>query len=888
MKRLLRLLMFTFPVPFREQFGNELAEQIERDYDRARTEGPMAVFSLTVATAVDLLRSGIAERLDPTAVRPHSLKSGDKNMREKLNDWFADLRHALRTLRRSPGFTVVAVGTLGLAIGANAGMFSVVNTVLINPLPYENIDRLVNISAAAPGSEFPAEFDPSTEFYLQYKEQSKLLEDIAIYNSFTSTLRVDDRVERVRMSQPTNSLFSTLGAKAMLGRTPRAEENDDVAVISYKLWNEWFGRDSSVIGKSYYMSGRSRMIIGVMAPEFQFPREDVALWIAYSIQPKDIQLGTFSDPIIGRAKRGVTEAALAAELTAISRQLPQRYGGSANYSKLISQHHAIIRPITEQLIGPIANSLWVLLGAVAIVLVIACANVANLFMVRAEGRQRDLAVRRAIGATRSQLIRSQMSESVVIAVLSASVAVVLATVALPAILRLAPRGVPRLSTVSMNGTTLLYTLIIALVAALACGLVPAIKASAPDMRRLREGGRGSTRGMNLMRNGLVVGQTALALVLLIGSGLLVRSFWELRNINPGYNTKDVFTFQIAPEQSGLKGGRAYAEFHLGFMEKIAALPGVTSVGIVENVPLNESTGSAKFRNDETADIAAGSQLNFTFTGGQYFKTMGIAVKGGRTFTTDDQLVSHGNVIVSSSAARALWPGRDAIGHRLQRNGDPNWYTVVGVVDDVRQDGYRDTPQALIYYPLMGTTDSSWAISSPAYVVKTTRARTIAPDIRTLVHDASPFAPMYRIFTMDELAANSMVQLSFTMLTLGIASALALVLGAVGLYGVLSYVVAARTREIGVRMALGAETGQVRRMVVGQGARIVMIGVGVGALVAGVTARSLGSLLFGVAALDPATFVGMSISLVAVGMLASYVPARRASNVDPIESLRGES
>lgn len=888
MKRLLRLLMYAFPAPFREQFGNELSEQIERDYDRARVEGPVAVLTLTIATATDLVRSGIAERLDSTVVRPHTPGPGDKDMREKLQDWFADLRHAFRTLRRSPGFTIVAVGTLGLAIGANAGMFSVVNTVLINPLPYENVDRLVSISATAPGSEFPNEFDASSEFFVQYKEQSKLIEDIAIYNSFTSTLRVDDRVERVRMSQPTNSLFSTLGARAILGRTPRAEETEDVVVISYKLWSDWFGRDSAVIGKSYYVSGRSRTIIGVMAPEFQFPREDVTLWIAYAMKPSDIRLGNFSDPIIARVKSGTTDETLAAELTTISKQLPQRFGGSASYAKIISQHRAIVRPITAQLIGPIASSLWVLLGAVAIVLVIACANVANLFMVRAEGRQRDLAVRRAIGATRSQLIRSQMSEAIVIAALSATVAVALATVALPAILRLAPRGVPRLSTVSMDATTLMYTLIVALIAALACGLVPAIKASAPDMRRLREGGRGSTRGMNLMRNGLVVGQTALALVLLIGSGLLVRSFWELRNINPGYDTKDVFTFQIAPEQSGLKNGRDYAEFHIRFMEKIAALPGVTSVGIVENVPLNESTSSAKFRGDETADIAAGSQLNYTFTGGNYFKTMGIAVRGGRTFTNDDQLVSHGNVLVSSSAARLLWPGKDAVGRRLQRNNDANWYTVVGVVDDVRQDGYRDTPQALVYYPLVGTTDSSWTISSPAYVVKTARAKTIASDIRTLVHDASPFAPMYRTYTMEELAANSMVQLSFTMLALGIASALALILGAVGLYGVLSYVVAARTREIGVRMALGAETGQVRRMVVGQGARIVMIGVGVGALVAGITARSLGSLLFGVAALDPATFVGMSLSLVAVGMLASYVPARRASNVDPIESLRGES
>lgn len=888
MKSLLRILVRVFPAPFREQFGNEMTEQIERDYDRARSGSDfLAPATFTLSTAVDLVRSGVAERWNPTVVRPHTLQSGAKDMREKLDEWFGDLRLALRALRRSPGFTIVAVGTLGLAIGANAGMFSVVNRVLLQPLPYKNVDRLVNISATAPGSDFPAEFDASSEFFVQYKEQSKLLEDISTYNSFTSTFRVDDRVERVRMSQSTNSLYSTLGAKPVLGRTPRAEDNEDVALISYKTWSDWFGKDSSVIGRSYYISGKSRTIIGVMGPEFQFPREDVAVWIAYEMRAADIRIGNFSDPLVARVKPGTTMEALATELTTISKQLPQRYGGTASYAKIIQQHRALVKPITETLVGPIASSLWVLMGAVAIVLLIACANVTNLFMVRAEGRQRDLAVRRAIGATRTQLIRSQMAEAIVVAMMAGVLATALAWISLPAIVRAAPAGVARLNTVTVDASTLLFTLVAALIAALACGLIPAVRASEPDMRRLREGGRGSTRGMNWMRNGLVVGQTALALVLLIGSGLLVRSFWELRHINPGYNTKDVFTFQIAPEQSGLRNGVAYAQFHMRFMERIAALPGVTSVGIVENVPLNESTSSSKFRSDEAVDIAAGSQLNFTFTAGDYFKTMGIAVRSGRALTSDDQAPARNNVVISASAANQLWPGKDAIGRRLQRNNDPAWYNVVGVVDDVRQDGYRDAPQALIYYALVGPADSSWAITSPAYVVKTSRANTIAPDIRALVHEMAPFAPMYRVYTMEGLAAISMVQLSFTMMALGIASGLALILGAVGLYGVLSYVVAARTREIGVRMALGAETGQVRRMVVGQGARIVLMGVGVGAVVAGISARSLGSLLYGVAAFDPATFVGMSLSLIGVGMLASYVPARRASNVDPIESLRGE-
>lgn len=887
MKAILRLMVRAFPAPFRAQFGAEVIDQIERDYDRARTRGAPAALLFTLTTAFDLTRSGIAERWKPTVVRPHTTQHGGKDMREKFYEWVMDLQHALRALRRSPGFAVVTVGTLGLAIGVNAGMFSVVDTVLLKPLPFQNADRIVHIAATAPGSELPNEFGVSSEFFVQYKEQSKLLEDLSTYNSFTSTLRVDDRVERIRMSQPTNSMYSTLGAKPILGRVPVAADDENVAVISYVLWTTWFNRDSAVVGRSYYMSGAKRTIVGIMGPNFKFPSEDTMLWMSAEIHAAGIKPGRFGTTLIGRMKPGVTIEALTTELTTLSKQLPARFGGTANYAKLIQQHRAIARPIKDQLVGPIASSLWVMLGAVAMVLLIACANVANLFMVRSEGRQRDLAVRRAIGATRGQLIRSQMSESIVVAGLAAAFAVMLAAVSLPALVRAAPRGVPRLTEAGISPTMLLFTLAIAILTALACGLVPAVRSSAPDLRRLRDGTRGSTGSRNWIRDGLVVGQTALALVLLIGSGLLVRSFQELRKVNPGYDTKDVFTFQIAPEGASIHGAAAYARFHTNFMARLAALPGVKSVGVVENVPLNESTSSARFRGEDNSDLSGGSTLNFTFTAGDYFKTMEIAVRSGRTFTDDDQFVTRGNVIISKSAANALWPGKDAVGRRLLQDNDKTWNTVVGVVDDVRQDAFRDTPQALVYYPLVGPTDSSWAISSPAYVIKTTRAETIAPEVRALVHEVAPYAPMYRIYTMKKLASDSMIELAFTMLTLGITSMLALILGAVGLYGVLSYVVTARTREIGVRMALGAEASRVRRMVVAQGARVVLVGVVVGAVVAGVSAKSLGSLLFGVAAFDPATFVGMSLSLMLVGLLASYIPARRASNVDPIESLRGE-
>ncbi len=806
-----------------------------------------------------------------------------------MSPWLADLRHAWNALRRTPGFLVTTVGTLALAIGAAAGMFGVVNTVLLRPLPYPDADRLVIISGVAPGTDLTGDFALGNDFYLQYKEQSKLIDGIFLFSGGTSTFRTAERVERLRMAFPTNGIYATLGVRPQAGRLPLPEDGTNAIVISDRLWTEWFGRDTAVIGRSYFTSGQMRQVVGVMPAGFAFPNENDLLWVAGEVQLSDVQPGNLGTPVVARMKPGVTREQLAAELTQISKSIPERFGGSPNYAKIIAAHQAVVSPLLDALVGPtLRTSLWVLLGAAMIVLVIACANVTNLFLVRVEGRQRDLAVRRALGASAGQLVRLQLSEGAVVAGLAGIAAVLLSANALPLFLRAAPEGIPRLSSVHLDLPTIAAAFVLVAIVTLACSIIPAMRAASPDLRRLREGGRTGTERSRWGRDALVAAQTALALVLLIGSALLVRSVRALRDQDPGYDTKDLYTFQYAPQQEGLRDGPSYGRLHLAFMDELRALPGTQLVGVVNNIPLDEGTGTTRFLTEAMANDAPGIRLQTNFSGGDYYRAMGIDLLKGRIFSNDEAIVPNASVIVSRSAADQLWPGQDPLGQRVRRASQPTVpYTVVGVVADVKQNDWRDETDAGIYFPLTGPTDTSWAMGSPAYVVKSSRAGAIRAEVRELVRKVAPEAPVYREYTMEFLADRAMVQLSFTTLTLGIVAALALLLGAVGLYGVLSYIVAERTKEIGVRMALGATAASVQRMVVRQGSRIVLIGVVVGVGVALASTRLLGRLLYGVSAMDPLVFGLTSVALIAVGIVASWLPARRASLVDPLEAIRGD-
>jgi putative ABC transport system permease protein len=804
--------------------------------------------------------------------------------------WIRDFRHAARGLVRTPGFTLVVVATLALAIGANAAIFSVVKVVLLEPLPFPDANRLIHIGGSAPGTDQPAEFGVADELYFEYRESVPGIEDAGLYGTGSSTTRAEGQVDQLFLTQATPSFFSTLGAVPLHGRLFNDNDTANVVVLSHWLFKSWFNSDEKVINKSYSFAGQTRTVIGVMRPEFRFPDERTAFWVPMAIRAAQVTPGGFGPRMIARMKPGTDLAAVAAQLEPLARRVQQRLGGPAPYVKIMERHRPIVKPLREQLVGPASTPLWILLGTVAIVFLIACVNVANLFTVRAENRRADLVVRRALGAGRSDLVRAQVTEALLLAGVGGVLGALLAWVAVPFLVRAAPDAVgggftsapiPGLATAHLDGIAVLFTAGISILAATLFGLIPALRVSGSRLGSLQQAGRGIVGRRSLGRDALVAVQTASAVILLVGSALLMRSFWQLSHVDTGYDTKNIFTFQIAASRPDLNERAKLSQFQYDFMDRLKGLPGVESVGFITTLPLDEGAGSANVTTPKI--LASGAEaplVRNAGAGGAYFQTMGIELKRGRYFERMEEELGTPNVLISEAAAKVLFPGEDPIGQQVRPAAatGQQWFTVIGVVEDVKIDDIRRaSPEPTVYLPA--------ASSSPAYVVKSARADHLAPEVRAIVRQVAPESPMYRVFTMESLAAKAMANLSFTMLMVGIAAILALVLGAVGLYAVLSYNVTRRAKEIGVRMALGAEASAVRRMFIWQGTRVALLGVVVGVLAAVGLTRYVQTLLFGVERLDVAAFAGMSAVMLAVAVFASYIPARRASRVDPVVALR---
>lgn len=801
------------------------------------------------------------------------------------------ITQSLRSLRKTPAFTATGVLMVGLVMGLLSAIFSVVHTVLLQALPFAEPKALFYVSGTAPSSQFSGELGVSDEFLLHYQQRSKLLAQLASYQTFTNSVQLDQRVERLELASGSTDLFKALGTSPQLGRLPSTADTTDklVVVLSDHFWNQWFGRDPNVIGKTVIVFGEPREIIAVMPARFVFPRNNTELWLIRGVDVAEIsnQLGRFGSGLLVRSKAGVSKTQIQQELQTLVAELPGRFGGDAAYAELIGQYRVMVHSLSEQLLGPVAGPLWLMFASVALLLLIACANLAGLFQVRAEARQREMAVRYALGSGRGNLLALILAEALIIALAAAAFGLFLAALILPQLLQFAPSGVLRLDSAQIGPATIWASLGVALLVGLISGFYAALRASRPDLERLR-GGVGSYPAQQRFRQALVVGQTALALMLLIGAGLLMRTAIALNQVDPGFDARDVFTFQFAPDQKSQPDAKAWALFHQDFLQRLAALPGVQSVGLVDNVPLNEGTDTVRARTESmTVPLAEGAVLNVTVTAGDYFRSMGIPVLAGRVFDARDHAGS-GNIVLSKSAADKLWPGQDPIGKRLQREGVEQWATVIGVVGAVRQSNFWTEPEPLYYEPLTGPTpETSWRITSPAYVIKSQRAEAIAADVRALIRSVAPSAPMYRQFTLEQLVQISMAHIRFTLATLATAAAMALVLGVIGLYSVLSYLVAQRTREIGLRMALGAPAPHVRRAIVWQGLRVVLLGAAIGVLLAAFASRALASLLYGVATLDSLTFIATTAGMLGFGALASYLPARRASLMSPMNALRSD-
>jgi predicted permease len=816
-----------------------------------------------------------------------------------------DVRYSIRGLARAPKFTLIAGLTLALGIGANTAIFSAVNGVLLRPLPYPESDRIVGLWHGAPDLGYE-QFGTSPGIFHQYQVDNQVFEEMSLYSTLQASLTEDAEAERVQALATTHEMFSLLGVTALLGRSYTAEEASEagaapVVVLGHGLWQRRYGGDPSVLGRTIRVNGEAHEIIGVMPPGFEFggPTERAELFLPLQLDLENGQPGAFSFNAVARLREGMTPEAAVSQMESMLMRVRERWAEAEAFINFLDAggFHPIVHTLHEEIVGELRRPLWILLGTVGFVLLIACANVANLFLVRAEGRQREMAVRAALGATKGRLVREFLTESTMLAMLGGLAGLAVAWTATPLLLRLAPPELPRLEQVSVDGVVLTFTLGITALAAVLFGAAPALRYNVRSLLgMLRYAGRGTTEGRDRhhLRNALVVGQTSMALVLLVGAGLLAKSFQEIRRSDPGFATQGILTFSLALPPSEYPGATGPAAFHQRLLERLRALPGVEEAGGVSNLPLASGPSGTAFDIEEFP--AAPGELPpmfwYKYATPGYFDAMDISLMAGRLLERADHERSFGNILVTQSLADRVWPDGDALGKRIRVTGDTAevaWQTVVGVVENTRDQGFREDYMDMVYRPLVSprVDEGGWSVPELTFVLRSETPALLADDARRTVREMDPNLPIAAMQTMERVVADSVVQLSFTMLALGIAAAMALLLGAIGLYGVLSYVVGQRKQEIGVRMALGARAGQVQGMVVASGAKLAAIGLVVGLAGAGALTRLLQGLLFGTEPLDPLTFSAMSVVLLLVGLAASWLPARRAAAVDPVESMRAE-
>ncbi|MBZ5538074.1 MAG: ABC transporter permease [Acidobacteriia bacterium] len=801
-------------------------------------------------------------------------------------DSFAnDLRFALRMFWKNPGFTLIAVLTLAFGMGANTAIFTVVNSVLLRPLPFHDPGRLFRIANAPPSAPNGLQNISDPEL-IALQQHAQSFRAVAAFNGGVKSLTGAGEPVEVKAPEVTANFWSTVGIDAELGRTFLPEEGEPgkglVVVLSDTLWRSRFGAGKDIIGKSILLDGKAYTIVGVMPPGCTFPRND-DLWVPALLEPDNTHIAFRS--AIGRLKDGILPGQAQAELDAIARRLNSD-NPMAIRGDLIRMH-----PLQETIVGEVRPALRLLLGSVALLLLIASVNVANLLLARATRREQEVAVRYSLGATRMRVIRQLLTESAVLSLAGGLLGIVLAMWGVATLLSIAPpHSIPRLEEVHMDARVFLFTLLVSAVTSFLFGLWPAMQASRISLSETLKHGFGRlTAKSQRIRNALVVGEIGMALVLLTGAGLLVKSFVKLRSVDPGFRADNVITMTVHLPQV-YRTAEQMKAFHEKVLERLTALPGVSSAAVVNWLPMGTDLIRGSFSVEGVPDSATEFNVNKPAVTPGYFQTMGIRLVRGRDFARADNEKSPGVMIIGQTTARRVWPNKDAIGSRVtfaDHPGPEDWYTVIGVVDDVKQQNLRQDMPPAIYQPL-AQVQMPFFLQSINYVVRSSMpTAAIAASMRTALHEVEANQPVFQIATMEDLLTANTAEPRFYSRLLAAFSGIALLLAVVGIYGVMAFSVVQRTREIGIRLALGANREDILASTLGRSARLITAGLALGVCGALGTTRLLASFLFEVQPTDVTTFVVTSLMLAAAAGLASYIPASRATKIDPMVALRYE-
>jgi predicted permease len=824
-----------------------------------------------------------------------------------MKPW-SSIAYALRSLRRAPGFSVAVVATLTIGIGSAAAIFAVVDAVLLRPLPYGHPEQLVGAWHDLPPIGL-MKATQTTGTYYTYKRLAHTITGIATYNSSSANVSDPDgraQPDRLSVAWVTANLFPLLEVKPRLGRAftdvEDVKDGPQVAMISEGLWRTRFGADPNVVGKKIAIFERPTEIVGVMPSSFTFPNAGTKIWVPQRLDPKDPYPGGFNHSAIARLKPGVSVAEAERDFASVLPRMVDMFptvapGVTTQLLMDQAKPHPRLYPLRDDIVGDASKTLWMVAAAALLVLLVTCANVANLLLVRADGRHRELSVRAALGAGRGRVVAHFLTEAGVLAAISAALGLVVATFVLRALVEAGPAQLPRLSEVGMDWSVAAFTLVVTAIVAVACSTIPAIRFLRGDaLSGLRDGGRGGTAGASRQRARgiLVAAQMALALVALVASGLLLRSFERLHAVRPGFNPDGVATVWVSLPQLRYKNDTAVVRFYANLAERAKHLPGVTAFGVSSRLPLqmgdmDQDPLLVEGQWDPSKKL--GSLQLYSIADAGYFTAMGMQLVAGRMFDRMEQQRGTESII-STETARLMFgdsTGASALGKRYQVLPMGVYHTVIGVVRSARDTSLFAPPTPAVYMPESVSPDTLYGPGWKMALVARTTGDVAATtrSLRQLVHELDPALPTFDARSMETTVSESLARLSFTMIMLGVAAAVTLALGVIGLYGVIAYVVTLRTRELGVRIALGAQPGSVAVMVARQGLVLSAVGIVAGVALVTLVGRFVRSFLFEVAPMDPLTIVASTVLLALFALLASWIPARRASMVDPTEALRSD-